>query len=193
MVDLKPFGIDEPVVSESIRAGVHVVSFSGDKLLGGPQAGIIAGEPELISRIRKNPLFRAFRVDKLIYQSLEATLRRLLFKEWDGIPALRMIATNVETIRIRAERMAAELLDWDVDVRTGFSVIGGGSTPEQVLPTWLLSIGVPDPEKLEQELWLGTPAVVARIEDDRLILDLRTVFEHEEEELREALVQARSR
>jgi L-seryl-tRNA(Ser) seleniumtransferase len=193
MVDLKPFGIDEPVVSESIRAGVHVVSFSGDKLLGGPQAGIIAGEPELISRIRKNPLFRAFRVDKLIYQSLEATLRRLLFKEWDGIPALRMIATNVETIRIRAERMAAELLDWDVDVRTGFSVIGGGSTPEQVLPTWLLSIGVPDPEKLEQELRLGTPAVVGRIEDDRLILDLRTVFEHEEEELREALVQARSR
>jgi L-seryl-tRNA(Ser) seleniumtransferase len=193
MVDLKPFGIEEPLVSESIKAGVNVVSFSGDKLLGGPQAGIIAGEPELISKIRKNPLFRALRVDKLIYHELESTLRRLLFSQWEQVPALRMIATKSERIRVRAERMAAELVDWDVDVRPGLSVIGGGSTPEQSLPTWLLSIGVPDAVKLEGELRLGTPAVVGRIEDDRLVLDLRTVFEEEEEELRAALIQARSR
>ena len=79
MVDLKPFGIDEPVVADSVKAGVHLVSFSGDKLLGGPQAGIIAGEPDLIAKLRKNPMFRAFRVDKLIYQALEATFRSLLF------------------------------------------------------------------------------------------------------------------
>jgi L-seryl-tRNA(Ser) seleniumtransferase len=193
MVDLKPFGIEEPLVSESIKAGVNVVSFSGDKLLGGPQAGIIAGEPELISKIRKNPLFRALRVDKLIYHELESTLRRLLFSQWEQVPALRMIATKSERIRVRADLMAAELVDWDVDVRPGLSVIGGGSTPEQSLPTWLLSIGVPDAVKLEGELRLGTPAVVGRIEDDRLVLDLRTVFEEEEEELRAALIQARSR
>jgi L-seryl-tRNA(Ser) seleniumtransferase len=193
LVDLKPFGIDEPVVSESILAGVHVVSFSGDKVLGGPQAGIIAGEPELVSRIRRNPLFRAFRVDKLIYRELESTLRSLLFCQWDRIPALRMIALTSEQLRVRAMRFAAQLEGWDVEVQAGESVIGGGSTPEQSLPTWLLSIGAPDPRRLERELRTGTPAVVGRIEDDRLLLDLRTVFEEEEEELREALVQARSR
>ena len=155
MVDLKPFGIEEPLVSESIAAGVNVVSFSGDKLLGGPQAGIIAGEPELISRIRKNPLFRALRVDKLIYHELESTFRNLLFSRWEEIPALRMIVMKSERIRGRAERIAAELVDWDVEVRPGLSVIGGGSTPEQSLPTWLLSIGVPDALELEEQLRLG--------------------------------------
>ena len=89
IVDLRPFGLDEPLVSDSIKAGVNVVSFSGDKLLGGPQAGIIAGRAELISRIRKNPLFRALRVDKLIYRQLESTLQHLLFRRWDKIPALQ--------------------------------------------------------------------------------------------------------
>jgi L-seryl-tRNA(Ser) seleniumtransferase len=193
MVDLKPYGVDEPVVGDSLKAGVHLVSFSGDKLLGGPQAGIIAGEPELITRIRKNPLFRALRVDKLTYQTLEANLRRLLFCHWDEIPALRMITMRAERIRVRAERMSNQLIGWDVDVRPGLSIIGGGSTPEQALPTWLLTIGVPDPVQFEEELRLGTPAVVGRMEDDRLVLDLRTVFEEEEEELIGALNQARSR
>jgi L-seryl-tRNA(Ser) seleniumtransferase len=185
--------VDEPVVGDSLKAGVHLVSFSGDKLLGGPQAGIIAGEPELITRIRKNPLFRALRVDKLTYQTLEANLRRLLFCHWDEIPALRMITMRAERIRVRAERMSNQLIGWDVDVRPGLSIIGGGSTPEQALPTWLLTIGVPDPVQFEEELRLGTPAVVGRMEDDRLVLDLRTVFEEEEEELIGALNQARSR
>ena len=102
------------------------MSFSGDKLLGGPQAGIIAGEPELISRIRKNPMFRALRVDKLIYQELEATFRRLLFSRWEEIPALSMVAMKSERIRGRAERIAAELVDWDVDVRPGVSLSEAG-------------------------------------------------------------------
>jgi L-seryl-tRNA(Ser) seleniumtransferase len=193
LVDLKPFGIEEPVVADSMRAGVDVVSFSGDKLLGGPQAGIITGKPDLVARIRRNPLFRAFRAGKLVYQQLEATLRCLLFSRWDEIPALRMITRTPESIRIRAERFAGRMPGWDITVSPGRSVIGGGSTPEQSLPTWVLAIAEPGVEKLEQKLRLGTPAVVARIEDDRLTLDLRTVFEEEEEALRQALFQARSR
>jgi L-seryl-tRNA(Ser) seleniumtransferase len=193
MVDLKPFGVDEPVVADSIKAGVHLVSFSGDKLLGGPQAGIIAGESDLIARIRRNPMFRALRVDKLTYHALESNFRRLLFCQWDQIPALRMITMRAERIRVRAERISHQLIGWDVDVRPGLSIIGGGSTPEQALPTWLLSIGVPDTVKFEEELRLGDPAIVGRMEDDRLVLDMRTVFENEEEELIAALNQARSR
>jgi L-seryl-tRNA(Ser) seleniumtransferase len=104
-----------------------------------------------------------------------------------------MITMRAERIRVRAERMSNQLIGWDVDVRPGLSIIGGGSTPEQALPTWLLTIGVPDPVQFEEELRLGTPAVVGRMEDDRLVLDLRTVFEEEEEELIGALNQARSR
>jgi L-seryl-tRNA(Ser) seleniumtransferase len=193
MVDLKPFGVEEPVVSDSIKAGVHIVSFSGDKLLGGPQAGIIAGEPELIARIRKNPMFRALRVDKLTYHALEANFRRLLFCQWDQIPALRMITMRAERVRLRAERLANQLIGWEVDVRPGLSIIGGGSTPEQALPTWLVSIAVPDLHRFEDELRLGEPAVISRIEDDRLVLDLRTVFDEEEEELVAALNHARSK
>jgi L-seryl-tRNA(Ser) seleniumtransferase len=193
MVDLKPFGVDEPVVADSIKAGVHLVSFSGDKLLGGPQAGIIAGDSDLIARIRRNPMFRALRVDKLTYHALESNFRRLLFCQWDQIPALRMITMRAERIRARAERISHQLIGWDVDVRPGLSIIGGGSTPEQALPTWLLSIGVPDPVQFEEELRLGNPAVVGRMEDNRLVLDMRTVFENEEEEMIAALNQARSR
>jgi L-seryl-tRNA(Ser) seleniumtransferase len=104
-----------------------------------------------------------------------------------------MIMTTPAEIRARAERFAAELAGWDIAVRTGLSVIGGGSTPEQSLPTWLLSIGVANVTEFDRILRLATPAIVGRIEDDRLILDLRTVFAEEEEELRAALVQARSR
>ena len=99
----------------------------------------------------------------------------------------------LDRIRIRAERLTTQLSGWNVDVRPGQSIIGGGSTPEQALPTWLLTIAMPDTVRFEEELRLGTPAVVGRIEDDRLVLDLRTVFESEEEELLAALVQARSK
>ncbi|HYI92223.1 MAG TPA: L-seryl-tRNA(Sec) selenium transferase [Bryobacteraceae bacterium] len=193
LIDLKHFGVEEPVVSDRLKAGASLVSFSGDKLLGGPQAGIIAGEPELLAALRQNPMFRALRVDKLTYQTLEGVLRTILLGRFEEIPVLRMITMPLDRIRVRAERLAAQLSGWAVDVRLGQSIIGGGSTPDQSLPTWLLSLAMPNTVQFEKGLRSGTPPVVARIEDDRLVLDLRTVLESEEEELLAALAQARSR
>ena len=105
VTDLSAFGIDEPVVSDSLKAGASLVSFSGDKLLGGPQAGILAGNPDLVARLRRNPLFRALRLDKLIYQALETTLRHLLMERWDAVPALAMIRQPAAEIRDRAEAL----------------------------------------------------------------------------------------
>ena len=109
MADLRPFGIDEPLVSESLAAGADLVSFSGDKLLGGPQAGILAGKAEIVARLRRNPLFRALRVDKMIYQALETTLRNLLLERWENIPAIAMIRQTPAAI-YRARRGAARPL-----------------------------------------------------------------------------------
>ena len=187
VTDLRAFGIDEPLVAASLEAGADVVSFSGDKLLGGPQAGILAGKPELIARLRRNPMFRALRLDKLIYQALEATLRHVLLEQWDRVPALAMIRASAAEIRGRAERVASQIGGLDVRIEAGQSVIGGGSTPEQSIPTWLLVIAVNDACAAERRLRLGEPAVIARIEDDRLVIDLRTVFPDEEDELVKAL------
>ncbi len=109
VVDLRAFGVDEPLVADSLEAGASLVSFSGDKLLGGPQAGILAGQPELIARLRRNPLFRALRLDKLIYQSLENTLRSLLLERWEEVPAIAMIRQTPAAIRARAEALLAGL------------------------------------------------------------------------------------
>ncbi len=106
VADLRPYGLDEPLAAASLAAGVDLVSFSGDKLLGGPQAGILAGRAELIGRLRRNPMYRALRLDKLILQSLETSLRNLLFERWDRIPALRMIRASAEEIRLRAEQLS---------------------------------------------------------------------------------------
>jgi L-seryl-tRNA(Ser) seleniumtransferase len=187
LVDLRPFGIDEPLAGDSLRAGADLVSFSGDKLLGGPQAGILAGKPEMVTRLRRNPMFRALRLDKLIYQTLESTLRALLLEQWDRIPALAMIRATAGQIRERAERLVAALPSLGARVEAGESVIGGGSTPAQSIPTWLIVIEGRDPISAERKLRGSDPPVIARIEDDRLLLDLRTVLEGEEEELRRAL------
>jgi L-seryl-tRNA(Ser) seleniumtransferase len=193
LTELKRFGIEEPLAADSIRAGVNLLSFSGDKLLGGPQAGIIAGDAPLVRRLRRNPMFRALRVDKLIYQHLEATLRRLLFRRWEEIPALRMLSTPAADIRRRAEALVQRIGDWlEAEIERGESVIGGGSTPEQALATWVIAIRTDDAAAFAKALRCGDPAVVARIEDDRVILDLRTVFPEEEDSLVQAL-QARSR
>ena len=190
LLDLGPWGIGEPVVADSLAAGVNLVSFSGDKLLGGPQAGIIAGEASLVQRCRRNPMFRALRCDKLVYAAMESALRHTLFCQWEQIPALRMISLTTERLRERAEAFAEAL--GDADVHSGKSVIGGGSTPDQALPTWLVTLGGHVVE-IERELRNGDPAVVARIEDGRLVLDLRTVFEEEEPQLLEAVRRARGK
>jgi L-seryl-tRNA(Ser) seleniumtransferase len=190
VADLRAYGIDEPLVGDSLRDRADLISFSGDKLLGGPQAGVLAGRPELVARLRRNPMFRALRVDKTIYQILEATLRNLLLERWDEIPALRMIRLPAARIRERAERLAQSLDGAPAQVVEGSSVIGGGSTPEQALPTWLVAIECGHVTALERRLRAGDPAVVARIEDGRLLLDLRTVFEEEEVPLARAVLAA---
>jgi L-seryl-tRNA(Ser) seleniumtransferase len=187
LVDLRPFGVDEPLVSESLNAGASLVSFSGDKLLGGPQAGILAGQPELVARLRRNPLFRALRLDKLIYQSLESTLRSLLLERWHEVPAVAMIRISPAEIRTRAEALLARLPQLRASILEGESVIGGGSTPEQAIPTCLIAIETAGVVDAEKKLRAGDPPVIARIENDRLMVDLRTVFPQEEEALAAAL------
>jgi L-seryl-tRNA(Ser) seleniumtransferase len=187
IADLTAFGIEEALVAESLKAGADLVSFSGDKLLGGPQAGILAGKAETVARLRRNPLFRALRLDKIIYQTLAETLRRLLFEQWDEIPALAMIRQTPEQIKARAEELIAGVPGMQAEILPGHSVIGGGATPEQSLPTWLIAISGCDANQAERALRAGDLPVIARIEDDRLILDLRTVFREEEAELRRAL------
>jgi L-seryl-tRNA(Ser) seleniumtransferase len=190
LVDLSEYGISEPTVRQSIDAGVSVVMFSGDKLLGGPQAGIIAGEKELIARVRRYPLFRALRVDKLTVAALEATLGAYLRAAWDEIPAIRMIRATPQELKRRVENFIRELRpeltldEVEIEIVEGTSLAGGGSTPSQSLPTKIIRIASArySATKLEQRL-RGAPAgvsVIARVEDDRLILDLRTVFPEQE-------------
>ncbi len=193
IADLRAFGIEEPLVGESLAAGADLVSFSGDKLLGGPQAGILAGNSELVARLRRNPLFRALRVDKMIYQALEMTLRRLLFERWDEIPALALIRQSAATVRARAEALLAGIAGVRAKVVEGQSMIGGGATPEQPIPTWLIAIECDSARAAERGLRLGDPPVVARIENERLMIDLRTVFPHEEPALATALQGLRQR
>jgi L-seryl-tRNA(Ser) seleniumtransferase len=187
VVDLRRFGVDEPLVQESVRTGADLVSFSGDKLLGGPQAGILAGNADIVARLRRNPMFRALRLDKLIYQALECTVRALVMEDWDGVPALRMIRMSADEIRERAERLVAAVPGLQARVESGESVIGGGSTPQQSIPTWLIVMKHTDLVAAEKRLRAADPPVIARIEDGRLVLDLRTVFPEEEQELARAL------
>jgi len=192
LIDLSAHGIAEPLVRHSIEAGAHIVMFSGDKLLGGPQAGIIAGKRDLVARIRRHPLFRALRVDKLTIAALEVTLSAYLRAAFDEIPALRMIRLTAADIQRRAENFLRELTpelplgksetrsDVELDLIDGASLVGGGSTPSQSLPTKLIRIASArhSAAQLEQRL-RRAPAgisVIARVESDRLILDLRTVL-----------------
>ncbi len=183
VADLRRFGVEEPLVADSVRAGVNLVSFSGDKLLGGPQAGILAGDAGLVERLRRNPMFRALRLDKLIYQALETTLRSLVLERWDQVPALRMISQTGEQLRVRAESLLRRLDGLRASVIKGSSMIGGGATPGQPLPSWLIAIDYADVVEAERRCRLSDPPVVARVEDGRLLIDLRTVFANEEEEL----------
>jgi L-seryl-tRNA(Ser) seleniumtransferase len=187
IVDLRAHGINEPLVSDSLQAGASLVSFSGDKLLGGPQAGIVAGDEKLVVRLRRNPMFRALRLDKLIYQALEITLRSLLLERWDFVPALAMIRASSEDLRTRAGSFVSRLKGIHGRVIEGQSLVGGGATPEQPLPTWLIAVACDDVVEAERRLRSSDPPVVARIEDGQLLLDLRTVFATEEDDLAQAV------
>jgi L-seryl-tRNA(Ser) seleniumtransferase len=200
LVDLSSVGISEPTARESVEAGFSLVLFSGDKMLGGPQAGIIAGKKELVQKVRRHPLFRALRVDKLTIAAMEATLRAYLRGVWNEIPALRMMRMSVEEISARTDvfykTLWARIVDTDaeVEIADGRSLVGGGSTPAQSLPTKVLRIGSARYSASELEVRLragaaGAP-VIGRIEEDRLLIDLRTVFPEQEPALAEALSQA---
>jgi len=190
LVDLSEHGVSEPTVRQSVDAGVSAVMFSGDKLIGGPQAGIIAGKKEIIARVRRCPLFRALRVDKLTIAALEATLGAYLRGAWDEIPALRMIRMTPPEVKRRAENFLRELRpelpldEVEIHIVDGASLVGGGSTPSQSLPTKVIRIASArySATKLEQRLRHapGGVSVIARVEEERLILDLRTVFPEQE-------------
>jgi L-seryl-tRNA(Ser) seleniumtransferase len=186
LVDLSASGVHEPLARASLAAGVNLVSFSGDKLLGGPQAGIIAGDAELVTRVRRNPLYRALRQDKLFYQAMETVLRHILFEEYDQIPALRMIRLTQAEIRVRAQALA-ERIGAAAAIEDGESIIGGGSTPDLTLPTALLTILKPNASAEDRRLRAFDPPILTRIENDRVTLDLRTVFPAEEENIASAL------
>jgi L-seryl-tRNA(Ser) seleniumtransferase len=185
LVDLQNFGIqEEPSVLDSLRAGVDVVTYSGDKLLGGPQAGLLSGRPDLIARMRANSLFRALRVDKLTYASLEATLLAYVQRDYDSIPTLKMMSLTKEEIGRRAETLAAQVRSekFNVEIIDGESVIGGGAAPSSALPTRLLALscdGV-SADELAARLRASDPPIIARVEEGRVLLDLRTVFPDEE-------------
>ena len=195
-IDLTPFGLPgEPLVSVGIAAGADLVLFSGDKLLGGPQAGIIAGRAALVQRIEKDPLMRAFRLDKMTLAALEATLRlyRDPARALRDIPALRMLTVPLTELRQRAEAFAVKLRQVSgiasAEVRQDVAYVGGGSLPDVGVPTAVVAVtaaGVSEAE-LSSRLRRGSPAVVGRVQDGKLLLDLRTVFERQEEELLAAL------
>jgi L-seryl-tRNA(Ser) seleniumtransferase len=202
LMDFSSSGVAEPVVRESVAAGVSVISFSGDKLLGGPQAGIIVGDKELIARIRRHPMFRALRVDKLTIAALEATLLAYLrgagASGHDTIPGIQMIRASAAEISTRANNII-ELLRANIpadaakfQLREAESVIGGGSTPGQLLPTQVIAIECLrcSSTELEERLRAGISGgipIISRVESDRLILDLRTVFPEQESALVESL------
>lgn len=198
LVDLSRRGLQkEPLVMESIKAGADLVTFSGDKLLGGPQAGIAVGRREYIGRLKGNPLARAVRVDKFTLAALEATLRSYLDEDevWEEIPALRMLALTQEELRIRAEELVAQvrerardrlLVSWE----EGYSEAGGGSLPLVEIPTIVLGVSsrFMTAEAMEERLRAHDPPVLGRVKGDRILLDLRTVLEGELKELADALI-----
>lgn len=191
LLDTAQFGLNhEPTVQESLATGVDLVCFSGDKLLGGPQAGIILGKKGLIETLKRHPLTRALRVSKSVLAGLQATLIHYLKGEAiQKIPVWQMMAMDANQIQSRALALANWLHERGVsaEVTSGWSTVGGGSLPGETLPTYLVAIHVDAPQELAKRLRLGTPSVLGRIEKDSFVLDLRTVLPGEEVGLRKAL------
>jgi L-seryl-tRNA(Ser) seleniumtransferase len=197
LIDLRTVGITgEPGVLDSLRAGIDIVTYSGDKLLAGPQAGLISGRADLVARMRSNSLFRALRVDKLTYAALEATLLAYVKRDHNSVPVLRMmqlskdeiarraekIISSIESAQAKSARLKLKLLD-------GESVIGGGAAPSAVLPTHLIALTHADlsADDMSARLRAHVPPIIARVEEERVLLDLRTVFPEQDADLASAL------
>jgi len=196
LVDFAQFGFpSEPVIKQSLQQGAEVVLFSGDKLLGGPQCGIIVGQKSLIEKIERHPFARALRIDKITLAALSATLR--LYRDPEKVPLtlplLQLLTTAVENLQNRAERLAPQIATVTKIVAAAEAVpdvtfLGGGSIPTQKLPTWCLAItpaGM-SVNRLATALRLATPSIIGRVQNDRLLFDLRSVFPRQDL----ALVQA---
>jgi L-seryl-tRNA(Ser) seleniumtransferase len=195
LVDLQKMGVaQEPTIADSLGAGVDIVTYSGDKLLGGPQAGMVSGRRELVAKIRSNPMFRALRVDKLIYAALESTLLTYVREEYDAIPTLKFMRIPAEEIRRRAEAVAHELTTgssrFEVTIIGSQTAIGGGSAPGATLPTFALAIAVDgmSAQQLTDALRRAEMPIIARVADDRVLLDLRTVFDEQDTQILKALL-----
>ncbi len=187
LLETTRFGLaHEPMAQESVSAGVDLACFSGDKLLGGPQAGIIVGKREAVSRLASHPLARAMRIDKLSLAALTATLIHYLKGEAvEAIPVWRMIAAPLDVLEAAAHRLREAAGCGRVE--RGLSTVGGGSLPGETLPTWLLAIDAGGAQALAARLRAGAPPVVARIEDGRVVIDPRTLLPGQEEPLARAL------
>ncbi|MBU0704885.1 MAG: L-seryl-tRNA(Sec) selenium transferase, partial [Chloroflexi bacterium] len=187
LLDTAQFGLaHEPTVQESVAAGAAVVCFSGDKLLGGPQAGIIVGQARYVEPLKRHPLARALRADKLCLAGLQATLLHYLKDEvTEHIPIWRMISMELDEIgqRARRWRRALRRSGATAEIVNGESTVGGGSLPGETLPTKLVALEVAHPDQLAAALRAANPPVIARIEEHRLVLDPRTVLPEEEREL----------
>ena len=186
-INLERFGLQgETTVQETVRTGADLVTFSGDKLLGGPQAGIIVGRRDLIQRCRQNPVTRALRVDKMTLAALETTLR--LYRDerqaLEKIPTLKMLAVSLDELKSRAEELASSIQragqkgGLRIEVRQSFSQVGGGSLPAQDLPTFVVAVRSDDlsPDHIEEFLRRNDPPIIGRIESDHFIMDLRTIM-----------------
>lgn len=187
LFDLSPHGLQEPTVMHSVKNGADVVTFSGDKLLGGPQAGIIAGKAKPVERLKKNPLARAVRIDKLSLCALENTLRAYCLREnaRETIPVLNMLTTSLEALQTKAERLAKRLEPCashvSISLEKVSSVPGGGALPDVFMESWAVSL---EPRTikvnaLEKQFRRLNPPIIARIEKNRVLLDVRTIFESE--------------
>lgn len=198
LVDLRKYGLGyEPTVQESIAAGIDVVTFSGDKLLGGPQAGIIVGKKCYIDKMKRNPLTRAFRIDKLTMVALEATLRLYLDEEKviKTIPTLRMLTEPLDSVNKRAkvlyDMIVSKKLDLEVSISKDYSEVGGGALPLEKLPTYTVAIKAKNisSSQLEDRLRKYSTPIFTRVNDDRVIIDLRTIKEEQYETIVQALAE----
>lgn len=191
LLDTAAYGlVHEPMPQESLAAGAALVCFSGDKLLGGPQAGIVIGQKKYVEPLKRHPLARALRADKLCLAALSATLTHYLKREAEQeVPVWRMISMPLDEIGKRAKRWARRLRQAGIEaeVIAGRSTAGGGSLPGETLPTWLVAIACESPDGLAERLRRSDPPVIARIEDGRVVLDPRTVMGGEEKELLDAV------
>lgn len=186
MIQLRALGVNESGVMESLRAGADLITYSGDKMLGGPQAGLLSGREDLTKRVRSNPLFRALRVDKLTYAALEGTLMEYIRQDHDAIPFARMMRISAADICVRAEAMQRRLsgtAHLKTTIISGESLVGGGSAPTSSLPTFLLAVTADSlsADELATRLRRNDPPIVARMEEGRVLLDLRTVLGPAEE------------